>query len=308
LKIKRFFEDQASFSNLLEDVPDRLSERDRDDLTKTLALALHKEVSDLVSATSYRSHSLEEIKPDPDKILFESVDVVRYAIAIMNAWNISPENFESAWRSKDNYLSLSKKIEKRSWSGQPVAIVDMDDVLCEFRLCFSRWLRERYNVITDVNSEEYYFINALESAGVNPEEVFSNFILDDGFLSLEPVKGSIEFMKFLGDSGYFVHILTARPGDNLRCFYNTFEWLSKHNVYFDKVDFASEKLRWCMQSEYWTQGGIEFAVDDSPKHVSEYAKHGVKVLSPRKSYNKEVFSLDLVSVYDTLESAISLVK
>lgn len=301
MKIKNLFQDQQIFSSMIEDIPEVLSEKCRDDLTKTLSLALHKEVSDLVSATWYRSHTLRSINPDPDKILFESVDVIRYAIAIMNAWNISPEAFEDAWRSKDNYLSLSKKIEKSVWAGQKVAIVDMDDVLCEFRGCFSKWLGENHNVIADVDSEEYYFIDALEKAGVNPEGIFADFISDNGFLLLDPVKGAANFMKSLRDRGYFVHILTARPGDNLRCFYNTFEWLSKNNIYFDRVDFASEKLRWCMQSEYWASGSIEFAVDDSPKHAAEYAKHGVEVFLPRKPYNKEVQDLENIETYNTLK-------
>ena len=298
MKIKKLFEDQACFSNLIG--TQCSTAEDLDSLTKTLSLALHKEVSDLVSATSYRHHTDAKVAPDPDKILFESVDVVRYAIAIMNAWQITPEKFEKAWSLKDKYLSLSNEVEKKSWAGERVAIVDMDDVLCEFRQGFSDWLNKNYNVETDVNSSEYYFINALEKAGINPEGIFSKFISDDGFLRLEPVEGAVKFMDSLRDRGYFIHILTARPGDNLRCFYNTFEWLSSHNVYFDKVDFASEKLRWCMQSEYWASGAIEFAIDDSPKHAAEYEKHGVKVFLPRKPYNKEVQLLERVFPYNSL--------
>ena len=52
-----------------------------------------------------------------------------------------------------------------------------------------------------------------------------------------------------------------------------------------------------MQSEYWVSGKIEFAIDDSPKHAAEYAKHGIKVFLPMKSYNKEVQSIDNVAVY-----------
>jgi len=285
---------------------ENLTEYERDEMTKTLALALHTEVSNLVSATSYRSHSLKSVEPDPDKIMFESVDVVRYAVAIMNLWDITPGDFEKAWQLKDNYLNLSRRLEKNKWRGERVAIVDMDDVLCEFRKDFAKWLSNTYSVTPDVNSSEYYFIGDLESAGVNPEGVFEKFITDDGFLSLSPVEGAVKFMQSLKDAGYFVHILTARPESNLKCCYDTHSWLVNNRVPFDKLSFSSEKLRWCMQSEYWVLGAIDFAIDDSPKHAAEYAKHGVKVMLPKKSYNKEVQNTSNVVVYENLSEILSL--
>ena len=307
MKIKKLFNDQAGFSDLLG-ISKRLEGRDLDDLTRTLSLALHKEVSDLVSATSYRSHTADRANHDPDKILFESVDVIRYSIAIMNAWGLSPEEFERAWRSKDRYLSLSKKIEQREWRGEKVAIIDVDDVLCEFRSGFSKWLLDSHGIFTDVESSEYYFITELEETGQNPEKIFESFIADSGFLNLEPVDGAREFMLDLKNQGYFVHILTARPNDNLRCLYNTFEWLEENDIYFDKIDFSSEKFRWCVQSDYWCNNAIDFAVDDSPKHAAEYSKHGVKTFFPEKSYNRELQGTEGCRGYTSFEKAIQVIK
>jgi dimeric dUTPase (all-alpha-NTP-PPase superfamily) len=304
LKILDLFNDQKNFSDLIG-TPRDLTDQERDDLTKTLSLALHTEVSNLVSATSYRSHSLKKVEPNPDKIMFESVDVVRYAIAIMNLWDITPKDFESAWSLKDNYLTLSRKLEKNKWKGEKVAIVDMDDVLCEFRKDFSQWLSKTYGIVADVNSPEYYFIAELERAGINPEGVFDKFISEGGFLSLSPVKDCVRFMQSLKDYGYFIQILTARPESNLRCCYDTYSWLINNKIPFDRLAFASEKLRWCMQSEYWVMGGIDFAIDDSPKHSAEYAKHGVKVMLPNKSYNKEIQDHSNVIVYENLSEIIS---
>ena len=299
MKVSDLFKNQNDFLKLIG-ISNSMSDDERDYMTKTLALALHAEVSDLISSTAYKSHKLEKIKPDRDKVLFESVDIVRYAIAIMNIWNIETDQFESAWISKDRYLSASKILEKNTWQGEKVAIVDIDDVICEFRLGFASWLEKEYKISADVKSTEYYFINELESAGVNPEGIFENFISQGGFLSLSPVLGALEFLKSLKAKGFFIHLLTARPKDNLRCYYNTLEWLSINNIPFDKIDFSSEKLRWCMKSDYWTSGSIDFAIDDSPKHVAEYAKHGIKVLVPSKSYNSEVHDYETVSVYENI--------
>lgn len=302
MNIEDLFKNQKVFSDLLD--YGEMTPSNIDEMTRVLSLALHTEVSDLVSATAYRSHANGRINPDPDKILFESVDVIRYAIAILNLWEITPDKFSSAWKSKDRYLYISKMIEQKKWKGEKVAIVDMDDVICEFRKCFSRWLLNKRNIKTDVDSKEYYFINALEGSGLNPEKTFFDFVSDDGFLKLEPVEGAKKFMKSLSERGYFVHILTARPGDNLRCLYNTFEWLERHEIYFDKLSFSSEKLRWCMQSPYWVDKKISFAIDDSPKHATEYAKHGVRVFSPVQSYNEELSDINNCTMITKLQQVI----
>lgn len=303
MKILDLFKDQSRFSELIG-TPAEMTNSERDEMTRNLSLALHTEVSNLVSATSYRPHTDDKPDPDADKILFESVDVIRYAIAIMNLWGLTPEKFEEAWSLKDSYLTSYRGSEGNVWSGQDVAIVDIDDVLCEFRLSFSGWLKKTYDIEASVESSEYYFINALKAGGVNPEGVFERFISEGGLADIPAVEGAVGFIKGLRDAGIFVHLLTARPKDNLRCLYDTHAWLRKSGIAFDRLDFASEKLRWCMQSEYWVSGAIVFAVDDSPKHASEYAKHGVRVLSPRKSYNTELIDLENITIYDSFSQLI----
>ena len=45
------------------------------------------------------------------------------------------------------------------------------------------------------------------------------------------------------------------------------------------------------------KGKISFAIDDSPKHVSEYAKHGIFCYMPEKNYNKEVRGFSKTRTY-----------
>ena len=70
--------------------------------------------------------------------------------------------------------------------------------------------------------------------------------------------------------------------------YNTYQWLEKYNFRYDDIAFSSEKFRWCAKSKYYDSRSIAFAIDDSPKHASEYAKHGIRVKVPVKSYNKSI--------------------
>ena len=306
--IKSLFSDQRKFQESLDRDLGVEKRSSPEEMTKTLSLALYSEVSQLVSSTNYKSHYHDNIKVEKNKILFESVDIVRYAIAILNQWEISAEDFEKCWNSKDCYLKLQNEINARPWRDEKVAIVDMDDVLVDFRQCFSEWIYEEHSIQTDVESSEYYFIDDLEKAGLNPEDIFEDFVRLGGFLKLRALPGAANFTKRLRDLGYYVQILTARPKDNPRCFYDTFSWLTKNDIYFDSIDFSNEKLRWCAKSKYWNHDRISFAIDDSPKHAAEYAKHGINVLLPKKPYNKEVQDLNNIISYDNFEELLQIIK
>ena len=265
-----------------------LSEKELETNTQQLALCAHAELSALVNATNFKKHHGNLEKVDRDNILFESIDVLRYIQAIQNLWGISSEEVESAFLAKDAYLNARKRISDTPWSGQPVAIIDMDDVIVDFRVGFANWLKRTYNIDVDVYSEEYYFITALQKIDVNPEQVFSRFISESGFANLLPNRGAATFMNELKKRGYWLQILTARPEEDLRCMYDTYQWLEKHNIPYDDVGFSTEKFRWCAKSKYYDSNSIAFAIDDSPKHAEEYAKHGINVKVPIKSYNKNI--------------------
>jgi hypothetical protein len=182
----------------------------------------------------------------------------------------------------------------------------MDDVIVDFRVGFANWLHRTYGLNVDVESEEYYFITALQKVDINPEEVFSRFVAESGFAKLEPNNDAIAFMKKLKDMGYWIQILTARPEEDLRCMYDTYQWLDKHDITYDDVGFSTEKFRWCAKSEYYDKKAIAFAIDDSPKHAEEYAKHGIRVKVPVKSYNKNINQE--VDYYERLNSLLTQIK
>ena len=275
--------------------------------TQQLALCAHAELSALVNATNFKKHhgNLESV--DRDNILFESIDVLRYVQAIQNLWDISGDEVERAFLAKDAYLNARKKIDDNQWQGNKVVIVDMDDVIANFRKTFAAWLQKEYQTIVDVESEEYYFISALTDSGLNPELVFEKFVDAGGFLSLEPVAGAKEFISSLRDEGYWIQILTARPDENLRCLYDTYQWLQKYDIEYDDVAFSTEKFRWCAKSKYYDTNSIAFAIDDSPKHANEYSKHGINVKVPVKSYNKTING-ENIRFYNNFDDLLRQVK
>ena len=307
ITLKKLFDLQRTYNQKIFG-DEKKSAADLEKHTQELALCSHAEISSLISATTYKKHHKNERYDDPDgrKILYESVDVIRYIIAILNLWEIDDLDFQDAFLKKDNYLDIKMKISNSKWSGQPVAIVDMDDVIADFRKGFSKWLKDEHGVIADVASNRYYFIDALKDSGLNPEKIFMTFVNSGGFSSLPVADGAKEFLSGLKEKGYWIQILTARPEENLQCLYDTYWWLNNNDIQFDDVAFSSEKFRWCAQSKYYDSDSIAFAIDDSPKHASEYAKHDILCYVPKKSYNKEVWNKTNITTYDSFDKFFQL--
>ena len=238
-----------------------------------------------------------------EKIVFESADIFRYVLAILNLWEVPPDSFISAFSDKDRYLDMNFDLSNANWDGQPVIIVDLDDVLIKFRSGFIGWLKHKYDIEVDENSKEYYTSREVKAAGLNPEKVFFNFMKDRGLKNLLPNTEMINVINDLKDQGAWIHLLTARPESETLCLYDTYSWLKESNLKFDEISFSGEKYRWCANSKYFDSNSIVCAIDDSPKHASEYAKHNIKVIVPSESYNQEVRSLENVTMINSASEA-----
>ena len=277
---------QADFSSLFFDVK-QLSPKQKEELLKTFVLSMHTETTGICEAVNYKDHRLSSKPADTQKILYKSVDAYRYILAILNLWGISASSFEMALSQKDDFLHYRHQLSQKKWTGQPVVLFDMDDVLAEFRRSFCAYATEESGHFIDPESEEYYNVREFKKHGINGDAFFKTFIDNHGFLLLERNEKYCSLLKKLKDAGYWVQIVTARPETNLTAFYDTYSWLARHNIEADGVAFTPEKFVWLTEQAYYS-GGKYFAVDDSAKHAAEYAKHDVAVLVPEKPYNKEV--------------------
>lgn len=290
ITFKQMIDLQKVYNDQIVGEAKSLTQNQIEKITQENVLCAHAELSALVNATNYKNHHLH-VAPKANKttVLYESVDVIRYMISILNTWGITSTEFEDAFLLKDTYLNKHYDLQQNTWDGvQPVAIVDIDDVLANFREGFANWLEENFNVKPDTNSKEYYFISALSKIDLNSETVFKMFLDSGGFSRLSVDYENVKLLQELKSQGYWLHLLTARPNEELRCLYDSYFWLSANNIPCDAISFSPEKFRWCAKSKYYDSGKIMFAIDDAPKHAEDYAKHGIKCLVPKKGYNEHL--------------------
>ena len=307
MNLIQMFKKQKEFNDLFFN-NENLDDSEKEEITKSLTLALHSEVSELISAINFKDHRQVKVLVDKEKILYESVDVFRYLISILNLWDISPEKFSFAFDDKDLFLHMRHRMEKEKWNGQPVLIFDLDDVISEFREGFTTWLHLERGVNINHSSKEYYTTSEVIEAGLNPESVFDEFIFNRGLKDLDANNEIIDVINRLYDEGYWIQILTARPEDVLLCRYDTFRWLESSTLKFHRLDFSAEKYRWLTRTDYFQDNKVVCAIDDSAKHSAEYAKHGILTLSPIKPYNEELNGVENVFMYSSARELYKKIK
>jgi hypothetical protein len=302
MKFKKMLKRQREFSNLFFDA-DQFNDDKREEMTKSFALALHGEVSALVSSINFKDHHANRKTPDREKILYESIDALRYLLAIMNTWGYTPDEVDDAFNDKDTFLHMRHKSETAKWDGRPVLIVDVDDVIAHFRKDYFKWLEATYNIVIPQDYPEYYASTPLKEKGINPEATFKDFISDRKLREIEPIDDTIDVLGRAQKMGYWIQLLTARPDQNLICLYDTYHWINQMNIPFDGLAFSGEKYRWVVQSPFY--GHVAACIDDSPKHAAEYATHGLLVLSPELSYNTSLKDVKNVIHYSNAKQLLT---
>ena len=306
MNLKEMMKKQLEYNKCV--VGEDLSQEEIERYTQSLALCAHAELSAVVNATHYKHHhDYREPKASNLTVLYETVDVIRYMFAILNTWDISAEEFSDAYDKKDVYLRYHAKLHEKEWDGvQPVAIIDIDDVLADFRNGFAEWLESTMNIPVDINTREYYFITALSKSKHNSEAVFQKFLDEGGFSKIGVLHDNVLLIKLLKDMGFWIHLLTARPEEELQCLYDTYWWLDKYNIPADRLSFSTEKFRWCARSDYYDAGRIIFAMDDAPKHATEYAKHGLPCFVPKRAYNEHLKGENIYMFDDIATAHLSM--
>ena len=290
-------ETQAAYNN--KKLGLNINSEEKRNISKDLALNSYNSINRMIEKLRSSND-----KPHEDDLIFSSIDVFRYVMSMLNLWGVNPDDVTTAFLEKDVYLEIEHEENSNPWKGQKVIIVDIDDVIADFRKTFSTFLFQDYGLTADVESEQYFFVDEILSTGnLNPEKVFDTFIQKRHFRNIPLISGAKDFLLEMRSRGYWIHLLTARPKENLKVFYDTYFWLKENQIPFDRIDFTPEKFRWCMSSEYYDSNAIEYAIDDSPKHALEYANHNMSVKVPLKSYNKNITSSN-VTFYNDLKDLL----
>jgi len=285
---------QKKFSDRFFD-SSSLTEAEKIERHKTFCLSMYSEISQLANTVHYRDHRPAISPTHRANILFETMDVYRYCLSILNLWGFSAEDAEAAFSARDAHLNSRAEKSLARWDGKPVVVVDVDDVLANFRERFYKWVNRTYSSDLTELSPEYFFTRII--AGKSGDQLLAEFVEAGEVRKLEVIPNLRVALHHLRASGYWIHILTARPADELKCLYETYAWLLD-NVEFDSLALFPEKYIHLAATEPYKQGKVICAIDDSPKHAGELAHHGIHTFVPKRSYNQTVWDQDNITTFE----------
>jgi len=287
--IKKMMDQQKEYTKNLYST-EGMSLPAKNELLKTYCLSLHNEITNIINCSDFKE---KNNSIDKDNLLYYSIDIMRYVFAINNLYDISHEEIKNAYKQRN--ITLNTKLElKEPDKNDKIVVVDIDDVICKFRETFAVWIKKEYCINVDIDNKSYYFSTEIQDKGLSPENIFHEFVQQDGFLSLPVIEKSKEILYELKKNNYYIQLLTSRPGENQKCINQTFTWLKNNEIIFDNIAFTAEKYLWIAKKDWFINQQLKFAIDDSPKHAMEYASHGIKCYMPITSYNLSVKNQNII--------------
>lgn len=116
-------------------------------------------------------------------------------------------------------------------------------------------------------------------------ELWSDFALEDGYLTTEPIEGSVEALRFAMWEGHNIHLVTARGfmknADKIRAW--TPQWLENFGVPHKTLTFAKDKR----QAMFDLGVVFDSAVDDGPKNYTALDAAGIDTFLQHHEHNRD---------------------
>lgn len=255
----------------------QLSDDDRGRLVKDLLLGLHEEASELQRAadkTKYHLLTTERLILNRDKVVEEAVDVVKYVVAVLQAFGVGACEFCERFDWKTTLVEERWRAEQVEMGRETLVFVtDLDGCLANFHgHPESRWFLQQV--------PEGDLKAALEVAERKKELYRGDF-----FRQLLPFAGASEALSQIRAMGVRVVVLTARPAGDFPMLHTaTTAWLREYAMAHDLLLFSTDK--WGTLERRIAPARVVAAVDDMPREVWELARHGVPTIVYDRPHNQ----------------------
>lgn len=130
----------------------------------------------------------------------------------------------------------------------------------------------------------------------------NNYRSSDFKYNLTPREGSSAFTRSLRGQGWFIVLVTTRPGSHPELQIRTIRWLEKNNILFDDILFLERELDILARYPDFT-----FGVQDDPQVCNAMAKMGYRMFLMRNDHNFDDLH-ENVTIVDSLEDIIERVS
>jgi len=267
---------------------------DREKFLKDLLIHLNSETFEVLGEINWKTHKRENKVIDEKKLLYEMVDVIKYALSLPGSWGFNAEEVQKAYQEKTKIVEqkfMQEVINKDFSEEDKVIGVDIDGVLLNYPEAFIEFIVKEYKTdknIVEFKLKGYNLYNEFaEYIGIPKKELKElkhKYRKEGHKQNMKPIIGAAHFIDNIRRQGYKVVLLSARPVDEYpNLFYDTMVSLQRAGISFDGVYFSEDKEIEILKKF----PNIEFFIEDHMGNAEKIAKMGKSVYIVNRSYNGE---------------------
>jgi hypothetical protein len=280
--LHELWEDQASFNLLFRQPPANDAELAKQ--VKDFILYTESELHELLRTIQWKGHRNLQVQLNRPHMREECADILKCAISLFQICGLTPEDLVQAYWDK---TAVVRQRYSEEWTKQinaPCAIIDIDNVICDYITGLCNWLMvrcewdERLDVdrIVEVRDARGY-VNA-DSMGV-PDEYWKalkhEFRISSRKRELPVLPNSTIGLERLQLEGLQIVLLTSRPIDRYPNIYtDTLLWLQRHAIPFDFILWGHDKAERLLETDLRRHVKVTF--DDDLMYAQQYAVLGLQ--------------------------------
>lgn len=275
----RLWEDQAAFNLLFREQPTtdiQMAEQAHDFVTYT-----GSELHELLRTMPWKKHRNTPVLVNRGHMRDEIADVFKCVISLFQICGQTPETVIEAYWSKTAVVRQRYQEEWVKRLDQPCALVDIDEVLCDYISGICDWLHRYAKTLVPQERlqhliDSHAYINS-ESLGISGEEwkkVKHEFRVSGAKRWLPAFADARPFLHALRRRGLQVVLLTSRPVDRYPNLYtDTLLWLERNELPYDFIWWSLDKGERVLEAGLREHARL--FVDDDRRYIDQISNIGI---------------------------------
>lgn len=318
-ELRKVWEDQFAFNTLFRKPPTTVAEMAKQ--TRDFVLYTEDELHELLRVFKWKEHRRGGAKENLGHMEDELADIFKCAMSLFQICGMTPEKMiDVYWRKS----AVVRQRYHEEWVNKvtgPCAVVDIDNVLCDYIGGMCAWLRThpRFNVIpSPLWQQMLERVEEIEAIGshINGEalgipeaawqELKHEFRVTGAKRHLPAFVDAQRFLQQIRERGYQIVLLTSRPIDrypNIQT--DTLLWLHEKQLPFDFLWWSYDKSERILDSGFRDQ--VKFAVDDDERHLAGFAKLGVPCFLLKREKQATWVESEEIALVRTLDDILDVV-
>lgn len=269
-------------------IKQQLRQYDQAEWTKEYLLGIVSEVDEVLREINWKKHRKDVISViDKGNLAIEFADLTKLIFSLWQSWGFNEYQMLEYVNQKSCMLEFIYRQEQLEFQGRDnILMVDLDGTIADFRSGFLYWLfnsgyidqlpldpRTSLIMDQDLNWETADYLKWKDE-----------FERSGGYADLLPFRDGIQFVKYAALAGWKIVVVTARPINISRIWFDSLCWLEEQDISPTMLWLENEQ-RISRAAQYKKAGLTVAALEDNPKYVSRYARAGIECAVRAFPYN-----------------------